>query len=204
MSILMMGEGETHEKKKSALVAVADGSEELEAVATIDVMRRGDVRVTVAAVCSAEKGKTVVCSRGVKIEADVRIEDLPEDQEFDLIAIPGGMPGAKNLYENLKLQQLLKQQASAGRFVAAICAAPAVVLGQLGLLEKKNATCHHGFMEKLAGQAGSVSEARVVVDGNFITSRGPGTAIEFGLECVEVLCGKEIRQKVQNPMITHL
>ncbi|GBG29717.1 Protein DJ-1 [Hondaea fermentalgiana] len=187
--------------EKSALVLVADGSEEIETLAPVDILRRAKTQVTLAAVC--QEGKTVTCSRGVRVEADARIEEV-QDKEFDIIVCPGGMPGATNLAASETLQGKLKAQAARGAIIGAICAAPAVVLAPLGLLDNKPATCHPGFAEKLQGVAkDGCSETRVVVtdDEKVITSRGPGTAIEFALQIVELLHGKEVRDQVAAPMV---
>ncbi|MBW8001585.1 MAG: DJ-1 family protein [Planctomycetes bacterium] len=179
---------------KTALVAIADGIEEIEAVCIIDVLRRGGVDVTVASV----GGLQIEASRGVKLVADALISDCVE-KSFDLIALPGGMPGAEHLRDCPELIELLKQQNEQGKLYGAICASPAVVLLGHGLLEGKKATCHPAFAEKL-GDAES-AEQRVVVDGNCVTSQGPGTAIEFALVLVEKLLGKEKAESIAKPMV---
>jgi 4-methyl-5(b-hydroxyethyl)-thiazole monophosphate biosynthesis len=178
---------------KKVLVPIADGTEEIEAVCIVDVLRRAGAQVTVA---SVEKSLQVTASRGVKIVADSRIEDCTA-ASFDLIVLPGGMPGAEHLRDSEALIELLCRQQAAGRLYGAICAAPAVALLPHGLLEGKTATAHPGFAGRL--QAGS--ESRVVVDGNVATSRGPGTAIEFALVLVELLYGKEKAEEVAGPML---
>jgi 4-methyl-5(b-hydroxyethyl)-thiazole monophosphate biosynthesis len=180
--------------EKLILVAIADGTEEIEAVTCIDVLRRAGADVTVASVGELQ----VEASRGVKLVADTRIADCAGKQ-FDAIVLPGGMPGAEHLRDSSELTGLLKEQAEAGRLCAAICASPAVVLAHHGLLEGKKATCHPGFVSELADT--EAVEQRVVVDGKCITSRGPGTAMEFALQLVETLYGADKRAEVAEPMV---
>ena len=177
----------------SVLVPVADGTEEIEAVCLIDVLRRSGAQVTVASV----DGLEVTASRGVKLVADMHITDCKDDT-FDLIVLPGGMPGAEHLRDSAELTAMLQAQAQAGRLYAAICASPAVILEHHGLLKGKKATCHASFVEKLSDP--NAAGNRVVVDGNCITSRGPGTAIEFALALAEQLFDKERAQNVAGPM----
>ncbi|MCR4440480.1 MAG: DJ-1/PfpI family protein [bacterium] len=179
---------------KKVLVPIANGIEELEAVTVIDVLRRAGAEVTVAAVDNLQ----VVASRGTKLVADVPIGAC-EMLTFDLIALPGGMPGAEHLRDCAPLVRLLKEQASSGRLYAAICAAPVVVLQHHGLLTGRRATAHPSFAPRLTNQ--EAVEERVVVDGNCVTSRGPGTALEFALSLVELLYGKERAEQVAAPML---
>ena len=122
-----------------ALIPIADGTEEIELAATANVLVRGGFHVTVASVGSS---KTCKLSRGLKVVADALLDDLQEKTVFDVIVCPGGMPGAENLSKNHKLSGILKHQAEEGRWVAGICAAPAVVLAPLGILQEKTATCY--------------------------------------------------------------
>lgn len=179
---------------KSVLVPIADGSEEIEAVTIIDVLRRSGAQVTVASV----DGLQVTASRGVKLVADCMIDDCRK-LTFDLVALPGGMPGAEHLRDSEPLKQLLIRQRDQGRYYAAICAAPAVVLEHHGLLQGIKATTHPSFVKKLTDASAALSP--VVVDGNCITSMGPGTAIVFALELVNALYGIEKRDEVADPMV---
>ena len=183
---------------KQALVPIADGSEEIEAVTIIDVLRRAGVEVTVASV-GVGKTKQITAARGTNIVADSFIADCA-DKAWDLIAIPGGIEGADHLAASEILDQLLRSQAQQGKFYAAICAAPAVVLGSKGLLADKTATSHPRFYQSLIAKEVD-TESRVVVDGNCITSQGPGTAIDFALELVEQLCGIVKREEVASPLV---
>ena len=179
---------------KTVLVAIADGSEDLETVSIIDVLRRAELDVTVASVGNLQ----VKCARGVNMVADKQIEDCV-DSSFDMIAIPGGLPGADNLRDSQALKDLLLKQKASSNYYAAICASPAVVFQTHGLLSGKKATCYPAFMERL--DQASVEDGRVVVDGYCITSQGPGTAIEFSLKLVEVLCGMEKAKEVASAML---
>lgn len=181
--------------RKTVLVPIADGSEEIEAVSIIDVLRRGGAEVTVASVSNLQ----VTCSRGVKLVADCLIGEC-KGKTYDLIVLPGGMPGAEHLRDSQMLTDMLKEQKASGRLYAAICASPAVVFAAHGLLEgKKNIVCHPSMHDKLP-VAAAASE-RVAVDGNCITSQGPGTAIEFGLELVRQLFGEQREAQVAGPMV---
>ena len=183
---------------KQALVPIADGSEEIEAVTIIDVLRRAGVEVTVASV-GVGKTKQITAARGTNIVADSFIADCA-DKAWDLIAVPGGIEGADHLAASEILDQLLRSQAQQGKFYAAICAAPAVVLGSKGLLTDKTATSHPRFYQSLIAKEVD-TESRVVVDGNCITSQGPGTAIDFALELVEQICGIVKREEVASPLV---
>ncbi len=179
---------------KTVLVPIADGSEEIEAVTIIDVLRRAEAEVTVASV----SGLQITASRGVKLMADCLIAACA-DKRFDLVVLPGGIPGAEHLRDNAELKAILKHQQAHGGLYGAICAAPAVVLEPHGLLRDRQATSHPGFVDQLSDP--SAAESRVVVDGNCITSRGPGTAMEFALQLVEILFGSQKRSAVAGPMV---
>ncbi|KAJ9518460.1 hypothetical protein QJQ45_018488, partial [Haematococcus lacustris] len=184
--------------RKTVLVPIANGSEEMEAVIIIDVLRRAGAEVTVA---SVENELVVTCSRGVKLQADVSM-DSAASSTYDVIALPGGMPGAERLRDCGALERLLREQAAAGRHTAAICATPTVFLEAKGLVgEGAKVTAHPAFADKLKNQS-AVSE-RVVVDGLLTTSRGPGTAFEFALSLVKQLYGEEKLQAVAAPMVMY-
>ncbi len=180
---------------KTALIPIADGTEELEAVAIIDTLRRGGVQVTVASVMPTLQ---VTASRQVKLVADKLITDCVNDT-YDLIALPGGIPGAEHLRDSAQLIAMLKHQKESSRLYGAICASPAVALSPHGLLDGVKATCYPGY-EKEFTNAEAVN-ARVVVDGTCITSQGPGTAIEYALKLLEVLFDAAKAEKVGKPML---
>lgn len=172
------------------LIPLAQGCEELEAVTVVDILRRAGVDVMTAGLAAG----SVRCSRGIVLVPDVLLDDVLE-QAFDMIVLPGGMPGAEHLKNDVRVITLLKTMAAQGRYVAAICAAP-MALHAAGLLEGKNATSFPDVLDKLAGTHHYTTEA-VVVDGKTITSRGPGTAMDFALVLVELLCGKASRDEVE-------
>ncbi|CAM8877312.1 unnamed protein product [Rhodiola kirilowii] len=181
------------------LVPIAHGTEPIEAVYIIDVLRRAGADVTIA---SVENRVAVDACHGVKIVADALITELTATV-FDLIALPGGMPGATSLRDSKELELITKKQAEEGRLCAAICASPAVVLGPWGLLKGLKATCYPSFMEQLASSAATTVQSRVHKDGKVITSRGPGTTMEFAVALVEQLCGKEKADEVVGQLVMH-
>jgi 4-methyl-5(b-hydroxyethyl)-thiazole monophosphate biosynthesis len=175
------------------LVPLADGCEELEAVTIIDLLRRAGIEVVTAGL----KPGIVTASRGVQLVPDVSLDVALQD-EYDMVALPGGMPGASNLKNDVRIIELLKKMASAGQYTAAICAAP-MVLAEAGVLNGKRATCYPGFLDGLPDVR--VGEGAVVQDGRVLTSRGPGTAMDFALMLVEVLSGVEKRQQVEAALV---
>jgi protein deglycase len=179
---------------KEVLVPVADGTEELEAIAIVDILRRAGMTVTIASVDEGD----VTMSRGVRIDADTLIEHCT-DMSYDLVVLPGGSEGARKLRASTHLGRILKRQAGQGKMYAAICASPAIVLKHHGLLDGHKATCHPDFVEELDNK--KHVEERVVVDGNLVTSRGPGTAVEFALKLVELLDGKEKADAIGESMV---
>ena len=178
---------------KTVLVPVADGSEELETICIVDVLRRAGANTILASVGKLE----VNGSKGVKLFAD-RLFATCINETYDLIALPGGMPGSQHLSDCTGLIEALKRQRAEGRLYAAICAAPAVTLYPHGLLEGRRVTCHPNFAHLLSNA--QLLDTAVVVDGNCITSRGAGTAVEFSLTLVEQLEGKEKAQEVARGM----
>lgn len=174
------------------LVAIADGTEEIECITAVDVLRRAGAQVTIA---STEKTCQITASRGVQLVADCVVSDLPSIK-WDLIYLPGGMPGAARLSEHAKLVEIVRKQLEEERWVAAICAAPAVFLGRNGLVKSMAGTCYPSFQNELATQAQTVKHDRVVVDQKLITSQGPGTAMELSLKLVECLYGTSKRNEV--------
>eukprot|EP00879_Flechtneria_rotunda_P012513 GHRR01013065.1.p1 GENE.GHRR01013065.1~~GHRR01013065.1.p1 ORF type:complete len:173 (+),score=38.00 GHRR01013065.1:565-1083(+) len=142
----------------------------------------------------------VAGSRGVRIVADQLISDAVK-QQYDLIACPGGMPGAERLRDSEALEQIIKQQQASGRLYAAICATPAVFFKSKGILQDQKATTHPAFADKLSNQD-AVAE-RVVVDGKLTTSRGPGTAFEFALSLVKQLYGEKKLEEIAGPMVMY-
>ncbi len=175
---------------KSILIPVADGTEELEAVTLIDVLRRANMRVTVASVAK----QTVTGAHQIPLTADRLIHDCI-NESFDGIFLPGGMPGATHLAASKELGDMLKTQASSGKFYGAICASPAVVLAPLGLLDNKLATAYPGFESKLPNQEAAAQ--KVVVDGNCITAQSPGVAQDFALQIIGSMLGAAKSQEIR-------
>lgn len=175
--------------EKKVLVPVAQGIEEMETITIVDILRRGGARVTMGSVDDMD----IHAARGVHFLADKLLQDCMEET-FDLIALPGGLPGADNLKASADLAKLLKKQAQENRYYAAICASPAVVLHSLDLVTPGRVTCHPGFVNMIDN--GNTLDSDVVVDGICITSRGGGTSCEFALTLVEVLYSKEVRLEV--------
>ncbi len=175
------------------LVPLADGCEELEAVTIIDLLRRAGVEVTAAGL----KEGVVRASRGVQLVPDTTLEVALGD-DYDMVVLPGGMPGASNLKADVRILELLKKMAAAGKYTAAICAAP-MVLAEAGVLEGREATSYPGFLDGLADV--TVRTEAVVQDGTVLTSRGPGTAMDFALALVETLKGTATRQQVEAGLI---
>ncbi|MEE4376389.1 MAG: DJ-1 family glyoxalase III [Candidatus Competibacteraceae bacterium] len=173
----------------SVLVPLAQGCEELEAVTIIDLLRRAEVDVVAAGL---EAGP-VTASSGVVLVPDVLLAEVLE-RDFDMIVLPGGLGGAQRLEADERITQLLQRMAAAGRYTTAICAAPKVLL-TAGLLEGRQATAYPGALDNSVGV--QVSTAAIVQDGQVITSRGPGTALNFTLTLIEVLCGRERRDQVE-------
>ncbi|HEY0917053.1 MAG TPA: DJ-1 family glyoxalase III [Solimonas sp.] len=177
----------------NALVVVANGSESMEAVTIINVLRRGEVAVTVA---SIESGREVEGTRGLKLTADALWADVA-GRDFDLIVLPGGEKGAQALSAHAGLVEKLKAQRQAHRWTGAICASPALVLSAHGLLDGKKATCYPSYREQLLHYV----DLPVVVDGHCVTGQGPASAVAFGLQLVEVLAGTEKRRSVAQGLL---
>ena len=169
---------------KAVCIFLAEGFEEMEAMFPLDIMRRGGLNVKTVSVTG---NKTVISSHQVPIVADLLFEELKEE-DVEMIVLPGGLPGATNLDAHAGLDKLIMSFAAAGKPLAAICAAP-MVLGKLGLLKGKKATCYPSFEQYLDGA--ECVNAHVVRDGNIITGMGPGAAMEFALTIVDLLVGKE-------------
>lgn len=165
-------------------VFLADGFEEIEALTPVDILRRaGETVVTVGVT-----GKTVKGSHGITVEADRLIGETGDASDADMIVLPGGMPGAANLDASAEVENILLRAAERDAYIAAICAAP-MIPGKRGLLSGRDATCYPGFEKYLDGA--KYYDASVVVDGNFITSDGMGSALDFALQLVALLKGDD-------------
>lgn len=171
---------------------IADGTEEVECLTVVDLLRRAKIETVLVSV----DGKNITSSHKVSIRADATVDEV-DLSDGDLIFLPGGMPGSEHLAACAKLIDAIKAQLKAGKRVAAICAAPAVVLGANGFLHGKAAVCFPGFEEGMLG-ADVKAGARVVTDGNITTSRGLGCAVDLGLELIGLLAGDKAAQSVKN------
>jgi 4-methyl-5(b-hydroxyethyl)-thiazole monophosphate biosynthesis len=178
---------------KTALILFADGSEELEAITIVNILRRGGISVTLAGL----HGGTLRGSRGTLIQPDATLDEALK-LNYDLIALPGGQPGTNNLKADTRVIALVQRMAQHDKYVTAICAAPSV-LASAGLLDGKHATSFPGSLD--AFPKVSRQPQAVVEDGKLITSRGPGTAMDFALTLVERLAGKAKRDEVEAGLV---
>jgi protein deglycase len=178
-----------------ALIPVSHGSESLEAVTIVNVLRRADVDVTVASIA---EGLAVDATRGVRLTTDAMFADVA-GEDFDLIVLPGGEAGARALGAHPGVMDKLQAQRMQHRWYGGICAAPALALAPRGLLDGKQATCYPAFRDALLHYV----DRPVVVDGHCITGQGPASAIAFSLALVEALCGAARRKQVAEQMLHH-
>jgi len=174
-------------------VLLAEGFEEIEAVTVVDVLRRAQVEVKTLAL----GGRQVTGAHGLSLQADATLEEGAR-QAWDLVVLPGGLPGATNLRDDPRVLALLKRQHERQHKLAAICAAP-IALAAAGVLGGRQATSYPGFGDQLPGAR--YQEQRVVVDGHITTSRGPGTSLEFALELVRQLCGEQQAEALRRGML---
>ena len=179
----------------SVLVPLAQGCEELESVTVIDLLRRAGIDVTTAGL----DARPVTASRGVVLVPDTTLDEALK-KDYDMVVLPGGLPGADHLDQDPRIQTLLKKMADSEKFTAAICAAPKA-LASAGLLDGKRATAYPGTLEKLNLATTTMAAEPVVKDGKVITSRGPGTAMDFALALIETLAGTEKRETVEAGLV---
>jgi len=177
------------------LIPLAQGCEELEAVTVIDLLRRAGIEVLTVGL----DAQPVIASRGVVLIPDTDLGQVL-DEDFDMIVLPGGLPGADNLDNDPRIHQLLRRMQDKGKYTAAICAAPKV-LANAGLLADRQATSYPGFIDAMDLPSTRVLEQAVVIDGKVITSRGPGTAMDFALTLIEQLAGPEVRGSVETSLV---
>jgi len=179
---------------KKVFIHLADGFEEVEAIAPVDILRRGGCDVTTI---SITKNKLVKSSRNVIVTADKLFEEVNYN-DVDMIVLPGGMPGSENLDNHEGLKSKILEASQNGKWITAICAAP-LVLGHLGLLNGKKATCYPGYEAELTGARYTGSS--VETDGKIITGKGAGVAIKFGLALLEALEGKQKAEEVKKAIM---
>ncbi|MEN8262158.1 MAG: DJ-1 family glyoxalase III [Nitrospirota bacterium] len=175
------------------VILLADGFEELEAVAIIDVLRRAEIEIVSAGLNEGP----VSSARNVNVIPDTVIDTISSD-DFDMLVLPGGIPGSDNLNADERVINLIKDFNTKGKITGAICAAP-YVLANAGILDGKRATSYPSFRDKLGSAV--YEEKTVVEDGNILTSRGPGTALCFGLAIVEKFAGKEKAKQIKEAML---
>lgn len=180
---------------KTAYIFMADGFEEIEAIATVDVLRRAGID---AKTVSVNPTTSVKGAHSVTVDTDLTINGIDPD-DVDWMILPGGMPGASNLVADERLTRALVRHNSRGGNIAAICAAPAVVLSSLGILESRRATCYPGFDAE--GCTPVAGHPQVVVDGNIVTANGPGAAVQFALKIAELACGRDVADGVAQGML---
>lgn len=178
---------------KNIALLLADGFEEIEAIVPIDILRRAGYKLDIVSIT----GNKASSGRSVTIKSDFNIDDYCK--ELDCIVIPGGMPGASNIFGCTKAKELIKETNSRGGIIAAICASPGVVLGPMGLLLNKKFTCYPGHETNVKDAI--FEESNVVISENIITSRGAGTALDFALAIVEKLSNKEKRDTLAKAII---
>lgn len=181
-------------KKMKVCLHLADGFEEIEAISVVDILRRAEIDVQIVSIMGK---KEVVGAHRVGVMADVLFENV-NYADVDMIILPGGGQGTQNMADHVGLTAQITKQGIDGKWIAAICAAP-TILGTLGLLEGKSATCYPGCEPQLTGA--KVSASNVIVDGKIITSRGPGTSFAFGLKIVEMLKGLELANSLKEQMV---
>lgn len=181
------------------LVCLAQGTEEIEAISVINVMVRAGFKVITAS--ADENGALILTgARGIKLVADTQLVNIA-DQEFDCIVLPGGVEGATHLGESALMIEMLRQQQCDKKWVAAICAAPAMVLEKNALFIEAHKTCHPAFIHLIPKEKHNTHRVYTSHDHHLITSQGPGTALEFAIEIVNMLAGKDKVQEVVAPMI---
>ena len=175
-------------------VMFADGFEEIEALAVVDILRRGGVEVETVSVYDED---FVTGAHNIMIKTDTHLSDI-DASDCDFVVLPGGMPGTTNLMKNKNLEELLIKLNSNDSYMGAICAAP-MVLGQLGFLNEKTATCYPSFESYLIGA--SLSENRVCISNKVVTSRGAGTAHDFAFAILSILKGEKCADEIRNAML---
>jgi 4-methyl-5(b-hydroxyethyl)-thiazole monophosphate biosynthesis len=177
-------------------VLLADGFEEVEAMAIIDILRRADITVVIAGLHEGY----IESTRHVKVIPDTGIDTIRADN-FDMLVLPGGQPGADNLNADERVKNLIREFYDKGKLTGAICAAP-YVLANAGILEGRQATAYPTFKDRLG--TALYQDQNVVIDGQVLTSKGPGTALHFGIAIVESLAGREKAEAIKEAMLLQL
>ena len=180
---------------KRVLIPLAPGFEDLEATTMVDLLRRAGIHVVTAGL----QAGLIQGARGMRVQPDADL-DHAMGEEYDMIALPGGLPGSEHLKNDTRVLSLLKRYAESGRWTAAICAAP-MALAEAGVLTGKKATSYPGVLDRMALPDVTCLADPVVVDGKVVTSRGPGTAMDFSLSLIELLVGRAQRDEVEAGLV---
>jgi 4-methyl-5(b-hydroxyethyl)-thiazole monophosphate biosynthesis len=179
------------------VVPLAHGFEEIETVTVVDILRRAGIAVTIAGVEDGTPPAAVEGRTGIKLVPDVEIDDV-DATHFDMIVLPGGLKGAQTLAKDQRVARLLPRFQEGDRYIAAICAAP-TVLAAHGMIAGRRLTSHPSVKEQLTGAV--YDEGRVVIDGRLVTSRGPGTAMEFAMALVQILVGRKKVEEINQGVL---
>jgi len=182
---------------RKVLVPIAHGTEEMEAIIIIDMLRRAGLNVKVAG-----ETEIITCSRGVKMIPDILIHKMEPNEDFDAIVIPGGLEGTENLNNDDRFIEILNHNFNNGKLIAAICAAPAILIRHQ-LLSSDDVVTSHPSVRNLFSEI-NYSEDRVVVNRSFVTSRGAGTAFEFSLKLIEILCDRETADTISDQIVLRI
>ena len=184
-------------KSQTSYIFLAPGFEEIEALATADAMRRAGMKVVEVAVADT---KTVTGATGQTVVADSLITDI-DTSDAEWIIIPGGQPGADNLHASARVNSIIKAQSDRGGKIASICAGPAMVLAPTEILKGRKATCYPGLGDMIESNGGTYEKSAVVIDGNLITSEGPGTTLQFAKAIIKASLGNQVAEETMASMI---
>ena len=173
---------------------IAEGFEEIEALCPLDLMRRAGLEVVTVGIGGGE----ITGAHGICVKTDITDSQYPKDAAPEMIFLPGGMPGTLNLAASETVIGAIRSAAERDAYISAICAAPSI-LGDMGLLEGKNAVCYPGFEDRLTGA--SIPDSKVVLDGRILTAKGMGAATEMGLKIIEIFCGEKKARELCHAVI---
>lgn len=187
---------------KQVVVPLAHGFEEIEAVTVVDILCRAGISVTIAGVEAGAPPYAVEGRTGINLVPDLSLDEV-RASDFDMVVLPGGLRGAQTLQKDPRVARLLRSLQDSGRYIAAICAAPTVLAAHgHGMIAGRKLTSHPSVKEQLAGEL--YDEGRVVIDGKLVTSRGPGTAMEFAMALVELLVGRQKAEEVNQGVLAKI